>query len=314
MLRSLLAVGLALVVGACGGGGGDDDSGGGGDGGAGGVDGGGGGGVDGGGTPSGWTELITGTWTLAAGSESYWCARKTVTEDMYIVGLRAVAPTGTHHTVVSVVDNSGVADGEQSCGPGTLSDQMLFASGVGTDELLFPPGVAVKVSAGQQVLLNLHLFNVDEASINGTSGTEVKLVPASEVEELAEMVFAGTFLINIPAGQMRTINGGCTFTDDQQVIMLWPHMHQYGTHMKATLDGTTIHDDDYSFYEQVNYPLDTPLQVNAGQTINVQCTYMNTSGSNVTFGDSSEDEMCFLGLYRYPASAGGDIFCTNDGF
>jgi hypothetical protein len=47
-----------------------------------------------------------------------------------------------------------------------------------------------------------------------------------------------------------------------------------------------------------------------GDQVNVRCTYTNPGNTAVTWGDSSTEEMCFTGLYRYPA--GGNLFeCIN---
>jgi hypothetical protein len=85
-------------------------------------------------------------------------------------------------------------------------------------------------------------------------------------------------------------------------------MHQIATHQKVTLtvggQEMIIHDQPFSFEEQKNYPLDPPIQVTNGDSINVVCSYDNTEGDvDVTFGDSSNKEMCFTGLYRYPKQA-----------
>jgi hypothetical protein len=40
----------------------------------------------------------------------------------------------------------------------------------------------------------------------------------------------------------------------------------------------------------------------------VTCSYNNTTGAAVGFGDSSDNEMCFAGMYRYPA-ANSSLFC-----
>jgi hypothetical protein len=32
-----------------------------------------------------------------------------------------------------------------------------------------------------------------------------------------------------------------------------------------------------------------------------ECTYNNTTGSPVRFGESSDDEMCFTDIFYYPA-------------
>src|SRR5689334_19544014 len=64
-----------------------------------------------------WTMLVDGTWTLAPGTEGYWCTRKTLTQDVYIKAFRAQAPEGTHHTLLLYRENSTLPDGEESCGP-----------------------------------------------------------------------------------------------------------------------------------------------------------------------------------------------------
>ncbi len=87
--------------------------------------------------------------------------RFTVPADTYVTDIVAQAPAGTHHTVLSIAGSTGTAgaDGEQDCSVGTLGMVMLYASGVGTDPLNFPAGVGLKITAGTQVHLNLHLFN-----------------------------------------------------------------------------------------------------------------------------------------------------------
>jgi len=255
---------------------------------------------------AGFETLITGSFTIPAGSEIYRCARVTVPQDMYISAFQAIAPLGTHHTVVTI-DSSGQSDGEFDCGAGTLSDQMLYASGVGTDVLEFPQGVAMKVSAGQQILLNLHLYNVGDQPISGTAGTSVKTMPVGDVVHEAEMLFAGPITLSVPPGE-QTVQADCTFQNAATIMTVWPHMHQYGTNMRVDVNRSgggseMIHNEPYAFAEQKNYPKTPMIQMNAGDKVHVTCTYMNTSGSTISFGDSSDDEMCFAGLYRYPKTA-----------
>jgi hypothetical protein len=266
----------------------------------------------------GWSSLITARWNLpAGGADRYRCARKTVAEDLYVRGFRSVSPPGTHHTVLGVDAASG-PDGELDCAAFTLAHRMLFASGVGTDELVLPEGVAIKIPAGTQLLINLHLFNAGDAALEGASGTEVLTVPASEVEQEAELVLAGRIGFSIPASPPGaaptpfTVTGGCRFARQQTVVTVWPHMHQIGIHMKVTHEpsGAVWSDAPYSFDEQVNYTI-PPTLVDGGDLVRVDCTYLNDTGQPVPFGDSSEQEMCFAGLYRYPAAGLGG-FCVNE--
>lgn len=259
--------------------------------------------------PGDWVNLVGASWNLGAGTEGYYCSLLTVDEDMYVGAFRALAPEGTHHTVVTLSDSTQ-PDGEFDCDAGTLSDAMIFASGVGTDDLVLPPGVAFKIPAGKRVLLNLHLYNTQSSAIDGFSGTQVKLIPAAEVEQEAEVIFAGSVLIAVPPMSEGSTTGTCTFNQDATVMSVWPHMHQFGTHMTVTHEGaasTVIHDRPYDFNEQLNYAID-PLLVHAGESMRVDCAYQNNSAQTLNFGDSSDQEMCFAGLYRFPAENNG-LFC-----
>jgi hypothetical protein len=255
----------------------------------------------GGDEPGEWTTLIDGTWELAGGTEGYWCTVKTIQADTYIKAFRALAPLGTHHTLLLRTGDG--PDGESACGP-TLGSDMLHASGIGTDDLTFPEGVAVKVPAGTKLLLNLHLFNTDGSPLKGVSGTLVKLAPASEVKQIAELVLAGATSIAIPPNGSQTVEGKCTFPSASTITTVWPHMHKYGTHMKVTYEGASgtkvLHNGPFSFGDQKNYAID-PVNVAPGESIRVQCTYQNPTPQTIFWGDSSESEMCFGGLYRFPA-------------
>ncbi len=75
--------------------------------------------------------------------------------------------------------------------------------------------------------------------------------------------------------------------------------------MRIEVDGDVVHDEPFSFTEQLNDPTTYPLTT--GQTINVTCTHVNDTGETVTYGESSNEEMCFAGFYRYPKV--GEGFC-----
>jgi len=272
-------------------------------------DGGAGGGMStGAGGSGGWQPLIEQSWEVDSGSEAYKCALTTMMEDTYINGFRALSPEGTHHTIAAIINTPSEPDGAYDCNSTEIGHSMMFTSGVGTTDLVLPPGVAMLVPGGSQVLLNLHLFNTSDEPLSGVSGTLVQTIDASEVTAEAEVVLAGTLSISLDPQAEGTASGGCTFDQPATVVSLWPHMHQLGTHMVVEHNGTVLHDAPYSFDEQVGYDID-PLLVDSGESIDVSCTYDNTTSDMVSFGESSTSEMCFVGLYRYPAS--GNSICVN---
>jgi len=267
--------------------------------------------------PSDYTRLIGRDWSLPPGAtDTYRCARYTVPADTYITNIIAQAPLGTHHTVLSIADSRvDGPDGIYDCDVQELGMVMLYASGVGTSPLDFPQDVSVRVAAGTQIHLNLHLYNATDAPITGDSAILVKS-QSTPTPTLAEMVFAGNLNFEIPMGAMNhNVVGGCTANASYSLFAVWPHMHQYATKQKVEhiRSGTTtvLHDRAYSFEEQ-NYYVQNPIfQVQQGDQIRVTCTYNNTSGGRITFGDSSNQEMCFAGLYRYPAQGGNIFSCSS---
>jgi Copper type II ascorbate-dependent monooxygenase, C-terminal domain len=256
---------------------------------------------------AGWTKLISRSWTLEAGTEEYACTRIQVPTDMWISGFRALSPLGTHHEVLTIRPTlDGQTMGDYPCSSGELDPQLLYAAGLNTDDLVFPAGDAVHLAAGSYINLNLHLFDVSDNNESGESGVLVQTIDPSQVVHEIDAVFSGTFNIDVPNdGMPHTASGGCQAKTDYHVFALWPHMHQIGVHQRLTVTTsnvpTTLLDTDYSFSEQKNYPMQAVIP--AASQILTTCTYVNNTGATITYGDSSTEEMCFTGIYKYPAGA-----------
>lgn len=260
----------------------------------------------------GWSTLVEGKWELPASSEGYRCVRFTLPEDLWINEFRPVIPIGTHHTLLTVGDPSG-PDGVSVCTAGNNAPNGVFGSGVGTKDFSYPKGIGMHLRAGQQLVLNLHLFNPSDKPLSGVSGTLIKTIPEAMVEHAAGTMLAGTTTLNIPVGGPTTQTGTCAMDQDVTLIAVVPHMHQLGIHLKAVAESSVqgemvLHDGDYDFDTQIAYPLDM-IEMKKGDLVKVECTYMNTTDADVHFGDSSLAEMCFAGLVRYPE--GGRFVCTR---
>jgi hypothetical protein len=260
-----------------------------------------------------WEVLIEGEWELPPGIEGYRCMRLTPSEDLYAGALKAENPPGTHHTVLTIGAPSA-PDGLSECSSGTNLGGGVFGAAVGTEDLIMPEGVAMRFAAGQQLLLNLHLFNLTDEPLSGTSGTLYRPVAADEAEELAERTIVVSASLSLPPGQVTTQRGQCTLMEDTTVFALLPHMHQLGIHLKGVVESPgkpvrVLHDAPFDFDLQPIVALE-PVQLAAGDVVRTECTYNNTTDQLVTFGDSSLDEMCNFSLFRYPATASGTFICA----
>lgn len=268
------------------------------------------------GAPAGYTRLIGRSWEVSAGENVYKCARVTVQQDMYITAIDVLKPAGTHHTLLTIAGANGTAgpDGEHDCGPTSIGMYMLYAAGAGTPPIQLPAGVGVKVSAGEQLHLNLHLLNSSDETLSGDSAILVKTQPEPP-SMLAEMVLAGPLELDIPpTNSAVSFSGECTATSPYSLFAVWPHMHTFARRQKVELihgdDARVLHEKDYKFDEQGYYAVDPIAAVASGDRVRVTCTYVNNSNSTVTYGDGPDREMCFAGLYRFPAS-GSNQYCPE---
>jgi hypothetical protein len=266
--------------------------------------------------PAGYTRLVGRTWSAGVGENLYKCVRVTVPQDMYITNIIAQAPNGTHHSVLSIAGANGTdgADGDHDCTATNIGMLMVYASSVGTDPLALPAGVGIKLSAGQQLHLNLHLFNTSDEALNGETAVWVKTASAAPAT-LAEMVLAGPIAMEIPSnGQPYSVSGQCTATSPYTLFAVWPHMHKLGTQQKVELvrgtSATVLHDQPFKFDEQSYFMMSPMTEVATGDAVRVTCTYVNNTGTTVTYGDGAASEMCFSGLYRFPAS-GSNEYCPE---
>lgn len=259
------------------------------------------------GTPAdGFQRLIASAWTLPAGTQKYLCVRQTVTSDIWVTSIRPVAPGGTHHTVL-MVGPRDLDDGAVEC-DSALTKPAIYASGVGTQLLDMPNGVAIHVKPGQQLLLNLHLFNSGDNVLTGTSGIEYKPIDPMFVMHEAGVVLAGKTNFVVPDGGVTNQVGICTTPANVTVFAVAPHMHLLGTWMKVSYadanggNPRVLHDASYNFDDQKFDVLSPQLVTRAGGKLTVECTYENHTGKPAMFGEHTEDEMCYSLSLLYPPS------------
>ena len=266
------------------------------------------------GATPGWTTLIERNWQLSPVTEDFKCVRVKIDSEMYISGFRVNSPTGTHHEILTVTQPTA-AEGNYDCSAENLDQQMLFAGGIQTNDLVFPAGVAIKLPANTVINLSLHLANYSDDPISGTSGIQVKTVSASQVVHEADMMFLGDRMFTIPANSSNvTITNGCSIPAAWTILNLWPHMHKLAKHQRVQrLDSsnqlTTILDDNYSYTDQKSYAMTVPLEIN--DQLKIECTYDNPTSSDVLYGENANSEMCMAGFYKYPAG-GTKYLCAPE--
>lgn len=95
-----------------------------------------------------------------------------------------------------------------------------------------------------------------------------------------------------------------TVPQDGTIIGVMGHMHTIGKSLRVTLDPGEANEKilldipEWSFDWQMNYGLETPLKVKAGQPLLLECAWdrrkdLGREPKYIVFAEGTEDEMCF---------------------
>jgi hypothetical protein len=190
-------------------------------------------------------------------------------------------------------------------GPRDSFQRALLGGAPNTHELTrFPPGIAVRLEPHQPVFLNSHYIN---ASLTDSLTPDIlfNVIPAKKGSVLhhAENLTVGAYDIHIPAHSAASTTAEWVVPYDLNVIQLSSHEHKRGTKVTINLTaggqniGQIFENDDWDHpYE---YWTPTPLHLRQGDVFRFTCNWTNNDDHPVTFGVTTDDEMCFMTGYYY---------------
>ena len=99
-----------------------------------------------------------------------------------------------------------------------------------------------------------------------------------------------------PLGQPKEFPNSLGF--DAKVWGVLPHMHQKGKRITVKGPNACLVDiPQWDFHWQQQYFFNQPQVVKQGQKVTLSCTWDNPTRKTVTWGESTEDEMCLAYLY-----------------
>jgi hypothetical protein len=232
---------------------------------------------------------------------------------VYIPRIRVDLQPGSHHLVVyrSMATSENLTPTPCTAFQGILQGQAvpLMISEKLSDELVFPEGVALKIQPHQMIELEAHYINTGSSTLQGMGAVHFDTVPVTTQNVIeSDLAFFGTLGIVVPAGVHS--NGPLFVTGRQGThgFALTTHQHRLGTEFKvwfANSASDTSHTPVADTTDWANpplYRLSPELDFNGSNGLAYQCTWNNTTGQVVTFGESALQEMCFLWMYYYPSS------------
>lgn len=234
---------------------------------------------------------------------------------------------GTHHMTLSTPGfdahpfEPGVYDCEEIYSQAMDGLIMMFGGqGAAEGEMALPEGVAANLPSNIDIVHEVHYVNPTDQPVDLYSVVNAWTIPQDEV---TDGIWGGQVRdenIVIPAhAQRHTEWTRCVMNTDVEVQFLASHTHALGVEFTvAPFDGQTTGEvfytnDDWHDPKIVQY--DPPLVVPAGTGFEYACTWQNPNAFEVTYGLTSEDEMCNLAIVHTPfdMSALCEVVETSDG-
>jgi hypothetical protein len=231
---------------------------------------------------------------------------------------------GSHHMVlyksVSATEDLTPTDC-QSLGGFDTGDHPVFIAQEALSDLELPTDtdanlpVALKLDAHQMVKLELHYFNITGSAITVSGDIDVDTIPDKSPVTESDLAFWGTQDIHIPAHG--DFDSGVHFQygiQNTKSFAVTTHQHHLGTEMRVWF-GTSADaasgkpvDTSYSWSSPPLVVLDPPIHFGSGPVggassdgFAYDCHWVNPTADPVNFGETINDEMCFLWHYYYPS-------------
>ncbi|MFO0615990.1 MAG: hypothetical protein U0414_25570 [Polyangiaceae bacterium] len=249
--------------------------------------------------------------------DSFTCfyTKFTTTEELAIVSGDGVQGQGGHHIIAYFADEPRPV-GNHPCTDEEMVNlnQIAGSAGDGGQVLALPPGLAIHVPVGKQIVVQAHYINTTgvEEKVHDT----VKIVKGkpADVKSFVNYFVTNDDAFEIAPNAPLVRETECTIDKDYQMAIALPHMHELGNHFTLDVIGTDgkprerLIDTDwalsYSSHPPVKtWSMDAPYVLKKGEKLRQKCEWQNSTMDPVIF----PREMCLSFFYYWPG--GGDLDC-----
>lgn len=225
---------------------------------------------------------------------------------------------GGHHIIVYYAEQPRPV-GYHPCTDEEMTNLHQLAGAAGNENQDAPlelhDGLALKVPAGKQFVMQAHYINATDAPQTVNDSVTLNLMKPEDVRAYVNYFVTNDDSFEIPPSANYSHTTYCTTQRDLDIVLTLGHMHEDGR--QYTLDvvdaaGTVmqpLRSDTWqpSFTSHppiTHYPADAPLRLPAGTRLRQTCEWDNTTANPVIF----PREMCLSFMYYFPGD-GQDIVC-----
>ncbi len=264
-------------------------------------------------------------------------------EDRYIGGFDFQMRPGSHHIIMNV-NPTAQADGFATCGANDLTPGLLYSSETPVYDLRTDPapenqGLAVKVPANSQAVINFHVINTTPNPILREAWLNYFYVDPATVTGIRGNVFLlGGLGFQITPGTQTTYQYSCSPDRPTRILTLAAHMHAHTSRLsmwKVTAGVAAQIYESYSWENPAGFSFDSvhtnptwdratqvpgavsgQLVLQPSDSLQWECAVNNDSNVTLTFrNEVYTGEMCVVGGTMVPADDAMnpyDFTCTRN--
>lgn len=243
----------------------------------------------------------TASYTVQPNEEKrYYCftMRLPADQDVFVTEITPKYGRATHHLGVyyTLADEP---DGVFDC-PELVKQTWipLYGGGIESGTLAAPSGAAFHLKAGQQILVQLHLLNATPSPVTDKATITLKTTMDTTATPAGMFGMTNTQIM-LPAQKQSDVTMNCQVGEDMSVFAVFGHMHQLGTRIELSrTNGSMLFGETWNFNDQPTIP--QLFQLSKGDQLTLHCQYQNSTNAAVSYGESSDQEMCAFVLYYTP--------------
>lgn len=230
---------------------------------------------------------------------------------------------GSHHIhLYRPYEPLDVPDGFEVCNAAVDFDKwaLVIASQLRKTDWELPEGVAFRLRAGEQLLVQTHFVNVGSLETSGEGKVVMNLQDADPgtITAHAGALFGQDRDVFVPALSDATQSATCTFPNDLGMIAQTGHYHFRGKRFStfrwdAGQRGETIY--NHEGYDDPLFEVYTPaIPFAAGQGLEWECYWENPTDVDYKFGPFTDiNEHCNLFAFYYPTTTPNEsITCIQE--
>ena len=241
--------------------------------------------------------------------------------ELAVINAAGTQGPGGHHILVYYADEAREPT-HHECSDSEMVSLHQISGSAGQDAISaegsilgLPDGLALKVPAGKQLVLQAHYINTTGAPQKVTDVVKLRLGDPAKVKAYVNYLVTLDDTFKIEPQSKLTHTTTCTLDRDYDFAVVLGHMHELGKRYtlevidEAGKTMETIRDDEwqlsYSSHPPIGYfTMEQPYHLPKGTILRQTCSWDNNTAEPVLF----PREMCLAFFYYFPGEE--DIVCN----